>query len=328
MRKSLETLLRGVIDYAGLFPPAKLPLDQALLNYLRYRTEPESWMLGRFICPAARLEELSAFRDRIAALTSPLAVSALGRAGKDAVEFLAGVRSDLADIRRARDQFADKIVVDVYETRLPTALFDAKQAHQLHALIGTTAFLIETHGPPAMTPFFEPPSSQRSAVQATLDLLAADRASSEASRRRRCRLPGGKIRTGGLEAAAVPSPDQLAFALTHAQQRRVPLKFTAGLHHPLRRFDTGLQAAMYGFVNVFLAAAIVSASDPAVDIVQRILEEETAGNFVFDDEAIRWMDHRATTEQIAGARLNFATSFGSCSFDEPREDLRALGWLA
>src|SRR5438445_13553439 len=61
MRRSLRALLEGVIDYAGLFPPAKLPMEQAIRNYARYRREQEGWMLGRFLCPASRLAELAPF---------------------------------------------------------------------------------------------------------------------------------------------------------------------------------------------------------------------------------------------------------------------------
>ena len=57
MSATLRVLLGSIVDYAGLFPPARLPLDQAVRNYLRYRSEPESWMLGRFVLPAARLDE-------------------------------------------------------------------------------------------------------------------------------------------------------------------------------------------------------------------------------------------------------------------------------
>ena len=58
MSPSLRALLHGIIDYAGLFPPANLPLDQAVRNYARYCTEPDSWMLGRFVCPVTELAEL------------------------------------------------------------------------------------------------------------------------------------------------------------------------------------------------------------------------------------------------------------------------------
>src|SRR5262249_51270542 len=95
MHASLRALLAGVIDYAGLFPPAKLPLDQAVRNYARYRTEPESWMLGRFVCPAARLAEFAPFHDELFAHGPPFVFSALGQGGKDVAEFLVNLRADL-----------------------------------------------------------------------------------------------------------------------------------------------------------------------------------------------------------------------------------------
>ncbi|MBI1786303.1 MAG: hypothetical protein HYR60_01975 [Acidobacteria bacterium] len=50
-------LLRGLIDYAGLFPPAALSMQAAVQNYGRYRQEAHAWMLGRFVVPSARREE-------------------------------------------------------------------------------------------------------------------------------------------------------------------------------------------------------------------------------------------------------------------------------
>jgi hypothetical protein len=34
-----------------------------------------------------------------------------------------------------------------------------------------------------------------------------------------------------------------------------------------------------------------------------------------------------TTSQLSSARRKFAISFGSCSFEEPIQDLKGLGWL-
>ena len=62
----LRALLERIIDYAGLFPPAKLPLDDAIKNYARYRRDAEAWMLGRFVIPASRLGELEPYRTLFA----------------------------------------------------------------------------------------------------------------------------------------------------------------------------------------------------------------------------------------------------------------------
>jgi hypothetical protein len=55
---SLRALLTHLIDYAGLYPPAGLPLPTVAENYSRYLTSPESWMLNRLVLPQAKLDEV------------------------------------------------------------------------------------------------------------------------------------------------------------------------------------------------------------------------------------------------------------------------------
>jgi hypothetical protein len=55
---SLRALLSNLIDYAGLYPPAGLPLPVVLENYEAYLASPESWMLNRLVLPAAKLPEV------------------------------------------------------------------------------------------------------------------------------------------------------------------------------------------------------------------------------------------------------------------------------
>lgn len=58
--KSLRVLLEGLIDYAGLFPPAALSMQDAVRNYARYREGAWSWALGRFVVPLERVPEVPA----------------------------------------------------------------------------------------------------------------------------------------------------------------------------------------------------------------------------------------------------------------------------
>jgi hypothetical protein len=60
LARSAKTLLSGLIDYAGLFPPAGLSMDEAVRNYMRYREGEHAWMLGKFVVPAARAHEVPA----------------------------------------------------------------------------------------------------------------------------------------------------------------------------------------------------------------------------------------------------------------------------
>jgi hypothetical protein len=120
-----------------------------------------------------------------------------------------------------------------------------------------------------------------------------------------------KIRTGG---DAVPSIEQVADFLRACKTAGVPFKATAGLHHPIK------SGTIHGFVNVFLAAAMINHAE-------EILREEDASAFTFTDENVSWRGYAISTEDLAKTRREFALSFGSCSFEEPIDDLKELGWL-
>jgi hypothetical protein len=51
-------LLARLFDHAPLFPPASLPLPQALAEDERARRSGQAFALGRFVCPASQLAEL------------------------------------------------------------------------------------------------------------------------------------------------------------------------------------------------------------------------------------------------------------------------------
>jgi hypothetical protein len=55
---SLRALAENVIDYAGLFPPAALPLLEVTDRYEQYRSSAENWILNRLVLPAEKLPEM------------------------------------------------------------------------------------------------------------------------------------------------------------------------------------------------------------------------------------------------------------------------------
>lgn len=70
---AIAVALEGLIDYAGLYPPAALDMRAAVENYLAYRGQPHGFALGRFIVDASRLDELRAVAgDRVQSM--PLSV--------------------------------------------------------------------------------------------------------------------------------------------------------------------------------------------------------------------------------------------------------------
>jgi hypothetical protein len=52
-------LFARLIDHAPLFPPARLPLPEALEEHRRAREGPDGWIVRRFVCPASLLPSLN-----------------------------------------------------------------------------------------------------------------------------------------------------------------------------------------------------------------------------------------------------------------------------
>ena len=119
-----------------------------------------------------------------------------------------------------------------------------------------------------------------------------------------------KIRCGG---DVVPTVPEVARFITACVERRLPFKATAGLHHAVR---SGNQ---HGFLNVFLAAALPQ-------VAEMVLSDDDPRSFTFTDEAAWWRGREVTVAEIEEMRQN-AVSFGSCSFEEPVDDMKELGWL-
>jgi hypothetical protein len=59
-------------------------------------------------------------------------------------------------------------------------------------------------------------------------------------------------------------------------------------------------------------------------LVQSALDETEPHAFWTDGDAVAWRGERAEVTRDTRA---FITSFGSCSFAEPVDELAALGWL-
>jgi hypothetical protein len=299
---ALSTLLAGIVDYAGLYPPAALPMPAAASEYARHRGEPEAWMLGRFVVNARRLFELSA----AAAPHLPQAKASGG--GPPAacwrISALLGEdpAADLEAIARFNAEHAERALVDAVEGKAQTAA----DVERLVAAV-----------PPGLTLYVEVPLTPDPAP-----LLAAVAA----------RGARAKARTGGLVPDAVPSPEDLARFLAACARLRLPWKATAGLHHPVRGVQSFSDAPdaprglMHGFLNVFAAAVLLRGGRIREEQAATLLAQGQAA-FAAEDGGLSAFGFTLDETEIAEARTGFAVSFGSCSFAEPVADLRRLGAL-
>jgi hypothetical protein len=293
VKASLEKLLTGIVDYAGLFPPAQLSLPEAVLNYATYRNSNFSWMLGRFIVQIDLLDEFVA----------------------EAGEFF-GASSELWRVSVIANE-------DFYETVRRVDNFNA--VHAAHAVcdaleikVWSAAEIEHVAGnlPHQVTAYFELP----------LDEKLADLVGALSLHKQRA-----KIRTGGVTAEAFPETEAIVRFVRTCLAANVPFKATAGLHHPLRCLrpltyaENAPAGVMNGFLNLFLAAGFVREGFKA-ELIREILLEEDPAAFVFEDNGLWWrQEHFLGIKQIERLRESHAISFGSCSFTEPVEDLRELG---
>ncbi|MFL6513665.1 MAG: hypothetical protein ACJ8M1_01435 [Chthoniobacterales bacterium] len=301
---ALRALLARSIDYAGLFPPAELPLEPALKNHADYLRSDDSWMLSTFVLPTTRFgaaEEQLAIFDR----SAPLRISALGAKTDTPNDLGAKLPGIFGAIRELQSRHSGVAFVPQLEIVIPAG-FDLSLIGDLYR--GSKELGVRV--------FCESPAAQ---AERTIAVLA------QVDTTRDFPL-GFKLRTGGVTADAFPDASLIARALVASVRDSVPIKFTAGLHHPVRQYRDEVKGKMYGFLNV-LGAGVMAAEhgwDEATAV--QMLEDEDVRSFAFAGDAFSWREWKVSANRIELHRQR-VTSFGSCSFVEPREDLRALGLL-
>jgi hypothetical protein len=302
-------LLERLIDDAGLFPPARLAMDEALAAHAANRFGPVAWIQGRFVCPASRLVEIGpAWPDGLSSIRLAVVCDRAGAA--DPFGFSAALAADLADAAGA-ERGRRPMRVELIEARLPAP--DA--AGELTAAVRQADFTA------AVAAMAEAPDS--TAADSLRDTVAAVAAARDAGASRL----GAKIRCGGLEPELFPSAAAVAAFLAAAVIGGVPFKATAGLHHPVRGIDPASGFRMHGFVNLLVAAALLRAGAIDEPGAARVLDDEDPGSFVVTPERIGWRDRVIEAAALGSVREEALTAYGSCSFDEPATDLAALGWL-
>ncbi len=329
MNAGLRALLDNIVDYAGQFPPAKLPLEAAIRNYAHYTATVESWMLAKFIHVASNLPDLEPYCEALFTPDAPLKVSALGRGGSTPEEFLVGLAEDLKAIRSFQINQKGPGRVGAFETRLPQSVIQTKQKNALENLLREIGEQVRQQELTGLGLFLEvaPAANFREQIP---EVVAAFREYNEAGRRQlgdQFAVVGFKLRCGGAEPSAYPNSEQVAVCLHQCLANRIPFKATAGLHHPVRHYNQGAKTYMHGFLNVFGGGALGVACDAGENDLQNILEDEDHHHFRVDNEGLHWNDFHAPVSEITKVREHALISFGSCSFDEPVEDLRELGWL-
>jgi hypothetical protein len=304
MSPAISRLLSKSIHYAGLFPPASLPLSEAIEMFKRYLHGRESWIISSIVLPIDRLGEAAGSLTDI-----PFQLTAIPRRTGDPQEWLGRLQEDCDELRSFL-AIHPQVAIQALEIPLPKSGAASEIARQVEELVP----LMNGH-----RVFLELPpgeSSFRDELAATIAAL----------QRHRLSLWGIKLRMGGTLPDAFPSTALVADVLATVRDHQVPIKFTAGLHHPLYHWNNDLGVHMHGFINVLMAAMFAHACRLPPKNIETILADERSKDFVFNGNVARWLDLPIRTELIEDLR-RLIVGFGSCSVNEPLHDLRTLGWV-
>ena len=334
MKESLRTFMNGLVDYAGLFPPADLPLDKAINEYFEQLKSDNSAMLSRFIIPISKLNDLDDFIPLFSDIGS-LRLSVLGGGGKTDDEYLSKIKQNITNINEYRGKHSDKIQIDVIECKMATNSPSKSTMQEATTLLNENEL---THYEFTELPDVginystnEDESSWDEVIVPTVELIS------------KMKGAGVKLRCGGVVKEAFPSVEQVAAMIQTCVLAKAPMKFTAGLHHPIRHFADEYDEFMHGFINTF-GAGIFATTFPTpknlqekyrmFTLLSHMIDDQNAENFSFTNDSMIWKvrDDRDTefeidTEKIEKVREKGMISYGSCSFQDPIDDLTQLGWM-
>jgi hypothetical protein len=276
-----EISLEGILDYAGLYPPANLDLQVVVDNWSDYLKSGDSWLLARLIIPANKLDEFKKCAKnllpseleemwQLSVLLPPVSNDDFEAALQATVDFNMSDCGAVANVVECKASTNEEI-----EFALSVMHDD-------------------------LFPYIELPIDED--PRGLLACLSGA-------------LVGAKVRTGGIASELYPSSQNLARFIHSCATAGQPFKATAGMHHPQRMKNESVDVVEFGFLSVLQATAAASLHEASAEEVEQILLLDAPDLSSFSET------------QIEQVRAELFNSFGSCSFDEPRQDLRTMGLL-
>jgi len=317
--KSLQAAFGGLVDYAGFAPPAETNPVLVVSNYADYRKSPHKQMVNRLVqravynaketqldtsdflvlqidqkkIPAGEIWPVSALF-----LTDPLVAQ---QSREQTKRFKYGERQ-LSVFSQLLD---GKIVVDSIEMPAQS--------------VKSVEYIVNRFATDNRHVYIEVPV-ETPQTEAILDAIAQHKDKGVFA----------KLRTGGPKP---PSFEQTADFMIKAAQLEVGYKFTGRLHglvaHTVteKKGEGGVEIEESGYLNAVVASALsrLAANGEIVSaLVAQVLAEKDINAFTITSEGISWNGQFISTELIEETRKKSLHSIGSCSFEEPVDELKKI----
>lgn len=224
-------LFDALIDDAAVFPPGNAAMPAAVRAHVRHAGTRYAAVVGRFLCPAARLPECAA------QVTGPDARLGVG--------VIAG--SEPADVEAALDFVArtPALVPQAVEVALPRDVDKpGRAARRLAAVLPELPSYVEV--------------ARQTGWRDALDALAENQRYA-------------KLRTGGPTPKHIPPAAGVAAFIAGCVERSLPFKCTAGLHRAVRWQDPALgwHHGFVNILGAVAAALRGASSDELVDVLEQ-----------------------------------------------------------
>jgi hypothetical protein len=289
MLASIRTLLSVVIDYAGLFPPAKLSMQDAMANYAQDQISSDDWMLGCFILPASRLAEFETLVSTFSIQQWSLSVIISG--------------NSKLEIDRVFSRHHDNITITTLE-------FPSLPPTEIDRLL--------PHLPDGVDAFFEIPLS--GSLDPYLAILQNSDAFPSPAQLGQFIVACAEAHVPFKATAGLHHPLPGSYRLTYE-----PDSPSTRMHGFL---NVIISAALVYWQKITSDEVLAVLKGGKEGRRKREEGSRIIDSFQFQGDGIVWGDRHLSLTEIKQARQNFFRSFGSCSFCEPIHDLKELGLLS
>lgn len=290
---TFNALLTKLFDYAGMFPPASLSFEQALLETSSFNASlKRPWMVATdIVLDAQHARKLLGVNLGIYSLAHPLTVCLL------ATEDPENIISTVAHLARKEPHVS---VTSVETKAAPTDFAETIELFTQLSTGNNIQLALE-------------PNLSGDDWESVLTASISNLKNSTSKAALKCRLTGPT----GISA------ERFAAAISATCDHGIPLKVTGGLHHPIVEPD--LYPFPMGFLNV--AAGVIfrrslGAKLSHIELVE-ILTNQDAHTFTFGD-SLQFRDLKISLSELSSAKESLPFTIGSCSLREPDDDLGRL----
>jgi hypothetical protein len=329
MINSTEQLLSECFDYAGIFPPAQISLDEALKNYVRLKRSSDKWIFSRFVIPHHLVPKLAHFADRRDGNEGPLSLCIAGPEVKTLHDFKNTILNIEKDILSVHSDFPGEARTNILELMLPqTSVENLNPEEMVKALEAVVSTSANSRLLPHRVYFeISRDNFDIDTAKKVIKVIAVHNKSILKRKIDNYLFSGFKINCGDAEKGLVPDARYLAEIMLYARDANVAVKFGGNVRHAYPKYDYELDTQEHGVLNLLLAGILAYTQDLNTEETIQVLEEKNAANFIFKEKYMAWRELAAPITELKMLRMLSINTFNIKRTDDVLQSLKSQSIL-